>query len=105
MDCRDALLVILSHTTSYAELRVVLYILCHVSGQGGYDGIMRLTLDELLHGRKRGDRTRIDNGTGLSKPAVLAGLRAAIEHGLIAVWSDPSAGGGRIKKLYGLRRS
>ena len=60
---------------------------------GGHDERLPLTLDELLHGRQQRDGTRLDEGTGLSKPAVLAGLRAGIEHGLIAAWTDRSGRG------------
>ena len=100
MNQTDAILKIMRHTKSGAELRVVLYLHCYT---WGHDEMLPLTLDELLHGRQQRDGTRLDEGTGLSKPAVLAGLRAGIEHGLIAAWTDRSGGGGRVKKRYGIR--
>lgn len=85
---------------SQAEIKVVLYILRHTWGY--HDGEKKITVDEFCNGRKRKDGTRIDNGTGLSKPSVLSGIKSAIEHGFITVEVDDSDKA-RVKKYYALR--
>lgn len=73
------------------ELKVTLYILRHTWGYQEFDEAKRITLDEFLHGRKRRNGTRIDNGCGLkSKTSVLEGLEKAIDRGTIIIESDDS---------------
>jgi DNA-binding PadR family transcriptional regulator len=55
-----------------------------------------------MHGRKKKSGERIDNGTGLSKPSVIAGLKSAVEHGLLEEEIDDSDKA-RIKKCYKLK--
>lgn len=74
--------------TTISEMKVVLYILRHTWGYG--DNEKHITLDEFQHGRKRRDGTRIDTGTGLSKPAIIAGLKLAVKHGYIARETEDS---------------
>jgi len=86
---------------SQSELVVILYILRHTWGFQEFGVQKRLTLDEFQHGRKQRDGSRIDQGTGLSRPAILRGLRYAAEDGFIEVEVDESDKG-RVKKSYSL---
>lgn len=85
-----------------AELKIVNYILRHTWGFHEYGVAKRITNDELMHGRKHKDGSRMDKGTGLSKPSVIDGLRRAEEHGYIVSEVDDSDGG-NIKKSYMLK--
>lgn len=93
---------ITAEISSIAELKVVEYVLKHTWGYQEYGLRKRITNDEFMHGRKRKDGTRIDKGTGLTKPSVIAGLKAAIERGLLIEEIDDSDLG-RVKKYYSLR--
>lgn len=81
------------------ELKVILYILRHT--WGFQDERKKITLDEFEHGRKRRDRTRMDNGTGLSRGTIRNGLERAVRHEFIEVETDDSDAG-RVKKYYSL---
>jgi hypothetical protein len=72
-----------------AELKIVLYLLRHC-WNGKYFTPTIMTIDELMRGRKAGDGTRMDRGTGLSKPSVLAGIQAAMEHGYVLCEKTPT---------------
>jgi len=76
--------------TSQGEIMVVLYILRHTWGFQEFDEGKKITLDEFELGRKRRDRTRIDNGVGMSRAAILKGIKKAVEHGFIEVEEDNS---------------
>lgn len=88
---------------SGSEVKCILYLLRHTWGYNEFDAPKHLTIDEFMSGRKRSDGTRLDNGTGLSRPSVIKGLRDAAKHGFIEVTTDPQSDRGRIKKLYRLR--
>jgi hypothetical protein len=88
--------------SSIAELKVVEYVLKHTWGYQEYGMRKRITNDEFMHGRRRKDGTRLDKGTGLSKPSVIAGLKAAVERGLLIEEIDDSDRA-RVKKYYSLR--
>lgn len=88
--------------SSIAELKVVEYVLKHTWGFQEYGVRKRITNDEFMNGRRRKDGTRIDKGTGLSKPSVIAGLKAAVERGLLIEEIDDSDKA-RVKKYYSLR--
>lgn len=88
--------------SSIAELKVVEYVLKHTWGYQEYGLGKRISLTEFMKGRRRSDGTRMDLGTGLSKPSVIAGLKAAIERGLLLEETDDSDRA-RIKKFYRLR--
>lgn len=88
--------------SSIAELKVVEYVLKHTWGFQEYGLCKRITNDEFMHGRRRKDGTRLDKGTGLSKPSVIAGLQAAVAHGLLLEAIDDSDKA-RVKKYYSLR--
>jgi len=86
-----------------AAASIVLYVLRHTWGYHEYDGTGKhITLDEFEHGRVSKDGNRLDMGTGLSKPTIIKGIRAAIECGLLAVEVDGSDKA-RVKKIYRLR--
>src|SRR6266700_5899237 len=88
--------------TSLAELKLVEYVLKHTWGYSEFDVVKKITTDEFMYGRKRKSGERIDIGTGLSKPSVIAGLKSAVEHGLLEEEIDDSDKA-RIKKYYKLK--
>lgn len=88
-----------------AELKVVQYVLRHTWGFREYDGKPKaITIDEFMHGRKRADGTRMDDGTGLSKPSVIQGLKCAIKHGYLTCEIDDTDKA-RVIKSYALKMS
>src|SRR3989440_2066351 len=93
---------ITAHVTSLAEMKLVEYVLRHTWGYSEFNMVKKITTDELMYGRKRKSGERIDNGTGLSKPSVIAGLKSAVEHGLLEEETDDSDKA-RIKKYYKLK--
>lgn len=90
------------HKMSDSELRVVLYIFRHTWGYQEFDKLKKLTIDEIMNGRMRKDKTRMDNGTGLSDRGVKNGIEQALKHGYIVCEVDDSDLG-RIKKHYGIK--
>jgi hypothetical protein len=93
---------ITARVTSLAEMKLVEYVLKHTWGYSEFDVVKKITTDEFMHGRKKKSGERIDNGTGLSKPSVIAGLKSAVEHGLLEEEIDDSDKA-RIKKFYKLK--
>ena len=96
---------------SDAELRVILYVLRHTWGYQEIDnelslnkirGGKKITIDEFMHGRKRKDGSRMDNGTGLSDRGVKNGLEQAVKHGYLICRVDDTDRA-RIKKYYSLK--
>ncbi len=83
-------------------MKLVEYVLKHTWGYSEFDMVKKITTDEFMYGRKKKDGTRIDDGTGLSKPSVIAGLKSAVEHGLLLEEVDDSDKA-RIKKFYKLK--
>ena len=93
---------ITANISSLAELKVIEYVLKHTWGYREYGLNKRITTDEFMHGRRRKDGTRMDLGTGLSKPSVVAGLKSAVAHGYLEeVTNDTDLA--RIKKYYSLK--
>src|SRR5256884_3975456 len=88
--------------TSLAELKLVEYVLKHTWGYSEFDMVKKITTDGFMYGRKKKDGSRIDTGTGLSKPSVIAGLKSAVKHGLLEEETDESDKA-RIKKYYKLK--
>jgi DNA-binding PadR family transcriptional regulator len=88
--------------TSLAEVKLVEYVLKHTWGYSEFDLVKKITTNEFMYGRKKKDGTRVDSGTGLSKPSVIEGLNNAVKHGLLEVEIDESDKA-RIKKCYKLR--
>lgn len=86
-----------------AELKVIQYVLRHTWGFREYGIMKTISVDEFIHGRKRHDGTRMDNGTGLkSDRSVKDGIKAAIKHGYLIFevdTSDPA----RTRKSYALK--
>jgi predicted transcriptional regulator len=87
---------------SWAEQKVVEYVLRHTWGYQEYSSLKRITLDEFEKGRRRTDGTRIDQGIGMRRQAIISGIRQAIEGGFLIEEVDDSDKG-RVKKYYGLR--
>jgi len=88
---------------SLAEVKVILYVLRHTWGFQEYKKGRRITLDEFANGRRRDDGTRIDNGTGLCRNGVKAGIRKAVAHGFLVQEPDGRGDGGRSSHVYRLR--
>ncbi len=93
---------ITAQVTSLAEIKLVEYVLKHTWGYSEFDMVKKITTDEFMSGRKRKSGERIDIGTGLSKPSVIAGLKSAVAHGLLEEETDDSDKA-RIKKYYKLK--
>lgn len=93
---------ITAQMSSLAEIKVVEYVLKHTWGYQEYGGKKRITNEEFMLGRKRKDGSRIDDGTGLSKPSVISGLKLAVQDGLLIEEVDNSDKA-RVKKYYALR--
>ena len=87
---------------SWAEQKVVEYVLRHTWGYQEYGSLKRITLDEFEKGRKRVDGTRIDKGIGMRRQAIISGIRQAVEDGFLVEEADDSDRA-RVKKYYGLR--
>ncbi len=83
-------------------MKLVEYVLKHTWGYSEFDVVKKITTDEFMSGRKRKSGERIDIGTGLSKPSVIAGLKSAVAHGLLEEETD-DADKARIKKYYKLK--
>lgn len=88
--------------TSLAELKLVEYVLKHTWGYQEYEITKHITIDEFMSGRRRKDGSRIDRGTGLSKPSVISGLKSAVANGYLRVEVDDTDKA-RVKKYYRLR--
>jgi hypothetical protein len=93
---------ITANISSLAELKVIEYVLKHTWGYREYGLNKRITTDEFMHGRRLKDGTRMDLGTGLSKPSVVAGLKSAVAHGYLEEITNDSDLA-RIKKYYSLK--
>jgi len=93
---------ICAEISSLAELKVVQYVMRHTCGGQEYGIRKRISIDEFMNGCRRRDGQRMDKGTGLSKPSVIAGLRSAVERGLLSQEIDDSDRI-RSKKYYFLR--
>lgn len=81
---------------SLAELKILLYVARHTWGFQEVDTWKRITLEQFMHGRNS-----LDNGTGLSRKSVVAGLKQAIDHGYLLCKTDDKDKA-RIKKWYKL---
>lgn len=93
---------ICAEINNLAELKVVQYVLRHTWGYQEYEITKAITTDEFMHGRKRGDNTRMDKGTGLSNRSVIDGLRKAVDDGYLVCEIDDSDKA-RIIKSYALK--
>ena len=86
---------------SWAEHKVVEYVLRHTWGFQEYAGLKRISLDEFENGRRRSDGSRIDHGIGMRRQAIISGIRQAVKDGYLIEEVDASDRG-RTKKYYGL---
>ena len=84
-----------------AAVKVVLYIFDQTWGYHDYDGKRKLSLDEIMFGRKKADGTRIDEGTGLSEGAARNAVRESEMAGIIICDVD-DRDRGRIVTSYGI---
>jgi hypothetical protein len=91
-----------AHFTSWAEHKVVEYILRHTWGYHEYGMVKLITMDEFMRGRKRKDGTRLDAGCGMAENSIKKGINDAVAHGFLIVQTDDSDKG-RIKKYYAPR--
>ena len=73
---------------SWAEQKVVEYVLRHTWGYQEYGKLKRITLDEFENGRKRTDGTRMDRGIGMRRQAIIRGIRQAVEDGFLVEQVD-----------------
>lgn len=87
---------------SWAEHKIVEYVLRHTWGFQEYGKLKLITLDEFENGRKRADGSRMDKGVGLRRQAIISGLKQAVEDGFLIVDTD-DRDKGRVKKYYGLK--
>ncbi len=93
---------ICAEISSLAELKVVQYVMRHTWGHQEYGISKRISVDEFMNGCRRREGEPMDKGTGLSKPSVIAGLRSAVERGLLIEEID-GPDKARSKKYYFLR--
>src|SRR6266852_5617293 len=94
---------VIAHIDNMAELKVIIYVIRHTWGYQEYGITKAITVEEFMHGRKRQDGTRMDEGTGLkSDRSVKDGLKAAIDHGFLLYEIDDTDLA-RIKKSYALK--
>ncbi len=94
---------IIAEIKNLAELKVIIYVIRHTWGYQEYGITKAITVEEFMHGRRRTDGSRIDNGTGLlSDRSVKDGIKAAIEHGYLICDVDDTDKA-RIKKAYALK--
>jgi hypothetical protein len=74
--------VILPQVTGLAELKVILYVIRHTFGYNKW--LDRISLSEFEHGIVTQDKNhqprRVDGGVGLSRRAIIDGLKAAVGH-------------------------
>jgi hypothetical protein len=91
-----------AYFSSWAEHKVVEYILRHTWGYHEYDMVKLITMDEFMHGRKRRDGSRLDAGCGMAENSIKKGINDAVAHGFLIVRVDDSDKG-RIKKYYAPR--
>ena len=87
---------------SLAEIKVVQYVMRHTWGHQEYGIRKRISVDEFMNGRQRAGNGRMDKGTGLSKPSVIAGIKSAVKRGFLIEEVDDSDKA-RVKKYYSLR--
>ena len=89
---------------SYAEIVVLIYIMRHTWGYSEFDTPKHITLDEFQYGRQYRDmdRTRIDDGTGLTRSAIQRALKRLAARNMLDILTDDTDPG-RIRKSYRLR--
>jgi len=97
----DEVFDILLPVLSEAELKVLLYIARRTFGfKKDADNI---SLQQLQHGIITRDGRVLDNGTGLSKSAIIKGTKGLVERGIVVVSKGLSPHGDNDINLYTLR--
>src|SRR3954464_3417901 len=84
-----------------AELKVLLYIVRRTFGFKKDSDAISLT--QLTEGITRKDGTHLDYGSGMSRPAVLRGIKGLEARGIIAVTRAVAADGEHETTVYRLR--
>jgi hypothetical protein len=92
----------LARRRELATVVLLEYILRHTWGYAEYGIPKAITMDEFIHGRKRTDRTRLDEGTGLSERAIRDSIKVAVDLGLLLMTVDDSDKA-RVKRSFCLR--
>jgi hypothetical protein len=100
-----ALIEALPIVETVGELKVLPYVLRHARGFQEFGLAKRFTLDEVQHGRKRRDGSRLDGGTGLSLNGIKDGVRRAVAHGFLVQEVEHRRDRGRRLHLFRLRMS
>ena len=89
-----------------ALVRLTEYIIKWTWGQGNYQGTVRLTLDEIEHGRvigrQLGERVRADQGTGLPRKTLIPTIEDALAYGLLTRVTD-ERDRARVRQAYAVR--
>lgn len=88
--------------TSLSEIKVIEYVLRHTWGFNEYGVTKRITTDEFQFGRLNKDGSRMDEGTGLTKKSIIAGLKSAVDHGYLVV-ELKGKDRARMRKYYALK--
>ncbi|MBI3421287.1 MAG: replication protein [Candidatus Sungbacteria bacterium] len=68
---------------SESELKVVLYVMRRTFGFKKHDD--NISLNQMLYGIVKKDGTRLDRGTGLSKPAITKAVKSLVTRGVLIV--------------------
>lgn len=89
--------IISAFINNLAEFKIVEYIY-----RNCWDMSTEITVEQFMHGYCDGEGYRVDYGTRLSKPSVIAGIKRAIKHGLIECDTDESDKT-HIRKYYRIR--
>lgn len=87
---------------TFSCVMCVFYVLRHTWGYQEFNEAKRISVNEFMKGRKRKDGSRIDSGTGLSKPSVTSGTREGVAKGWLIEEVDTSDRA-RTEKRYALR--
>lgn len=89
-----------------ALVRLTEYIIKWTWGQGNYQGSVRLTLDEIEHGRvigrREGERMRADAGTGMPRKTLIPTIEDALAYGLLTRLAD-DRDRARVRQAYAVR--
>ncbi len=84
-----------------SELRVLLYIVRHTFGWRKYSDA--ISLSQLTNGIRTREGQIVDLGTGMSRKAVIAGVKGLVEKGIITVHKGRSERGDQLVNIYQIR--
>ena len=97
----DDLFDVIAPRLKESELRVLLYIVRHTFGWRKYSDA--ISLSQLTDGIRTRDGRVQDLGTGMSRKAVIAGVKGLVEKGIITVRKGRSERGDRMINVYDIR--